>query len=355
MAEVLGVGVTHHPGFLGPDENIAGLLRYTLTTDKVPAHLKSIANWPEGMRREWADDNGLAAARVHRRRIWNSFSVVKEQIRKFNPDFLLIWGDDQYEQFREECIPPFNIFIFEELECQPYLVDSPVNPREKNFWGEPIEKKFKFRGHPASAYLTRELIERGFDVAYSYRLREGMPLPHSFLNTMLYLDHDRSGFDFPIVPFHVNCYGSTVVRSRGSMGHLFENEPGRADPISPTPRRCFEIGQEVARILESSQWRVALVASSSWSHAFLTEKNGWIYPDMEADRECFEKLKAGRYTELRDLMLTDIEEAGQQELLNWICLAGALHQLQQGPAFIDFIESYIFNSNKVMAVFPPAA
>jgi hypothetical protein len=356
MAEILCAGVTHHPGFLGPDTNIAGLLRSTLKTDRVPERLKNIANWPAGMQKEWGDDQGAHAATLHRQQIWAGFEAVRQKIREFNPDFIVIWGDDQYEQFREDCVPPFNVFIFDEVSCQPYLHNSPINPRERNYWGEDVNKSFRIRGHYAGAsYLTTRMLESGFDMAYSYRLREGEILPHSFLNTMLYLDFDRSGFDYPIVPFHVNCYGSTVIRSRGSMGHLYGEQDKRFDPISPTPRRCFDVGRAVARALKESPWRVAVMASSSWSHAFLTEKNGWIYPDTEADLRCYDSLKGGRYAEIRDMSLKDIEAAGQQEVLNWCCLAGALEELgQTEPAYIDFIESYIFNSNKVMAVYPPA-
>jgi hypothetical protein len=64
-------------------------------------------------------------------------------------------------------------------------------------------------------------------------------------------------------------------------------------PPGPTPSRCFALGQAVRRILEKSPWRVAVVGSSSWSHAFLTPRNGWIYPDLETDRKRFEELRSG--------------------------------------------------------------
>ena len=38
---------------------------------------------------------------------------------------------------------------------------------------------------------------------------------------------------------------------------------------------------------------MALIASSSWSHAFLTEKTYWLHPDMEADRARFAELRNG--------------------------------------------------------------
>ena len=62
------------------------------------------------------------------------------------------------------------------------------------------------------------------------------------------------------------------------------------DPPGPNPSRCFDIGAAVARVLADSPWRVALIASSSWSHAFLTAKHHWLYPDVTSDRARFDEL-----------------------------------------------------------------
>ena len=61
MGEILGIGVTHYPGLIQPDEQMAGLLNRTLNSEQVPEALKDPARWPEPMRKEWADP--LAAAR----------------------------------------------------------------------------------------------------------------------------------------------------------------------------------------------------------------------------------------------------------------------------------------------------
>lgn len=352
MGEILGVGLTHFPGFLGPDENLAYQLFKVLETDKVPPHFKNPENWPAAARAEWGDDRGATAARHHRHRIIDGFRRIRNRLEAFRPDFLLIWGDDQYEHFREECVPPFNIFIFDELTSQPFLVDHISNPGVRNVWSERVDKTFKIAGHSAGAsYLIHRLTEANFDVAYSYRLRNNQPLPRSFLNTLLYLDYDRTGFDVPIVPFHVNCYGNTVIRSRGLLDHLCDRGGVKLDPISPTPARCFDIGRETAKILRDSPWRVALVASSSWSHAFLTSKHSWLFPDWEADRQRFRDLKEARYDSYKRLTVEELDVTGEHEFLNWICLAGALRELAFRPEYLDYVECYLFNSNKCMALF----
>src|SRR5574341_1951436 len=114
---------------------------------------------------------------------------------------------------------------------------------------------------------------------------------------------------------------------------------------------CFELGRATARILRESPWRVVLMASSSWSHAFLTEKNHLLYPDLEADRTMLEQLRAREYTEWRDVPLARMEAAGQQEVLNWVCLAGAMAELGYKANILDWVETWVFNAPKCLAVF----
>ena len=74
---------------------------------------------------------------------------------------------------------------------------------------------------------------------------------------------------------------------------------------------------------------------------------------MEADRARFEQLKAGDYDGWRQIITSQIEAAGQQEMLNWMCLAGAMEELGRKPEVIDYVETYVHNSNKCLALFKP--
>ncbi len=351
MAEIQGVGLTHYPGVWMPDEDMAVFLRRTLQSAKVPPALKDPKSWPAPMQAEWGDDGGKSAAPRHRERLAEGFRKLRKEIDAFNPDFVVIWGDDQYENFKEDIIPPFCVFILDEVACTPFAHTIGTGIR-RNVWGEPADTVFKVKGHPAGGkWLARRLIEEGFDIPYGYTVRDPRGLAHAFINTILYLDYDRRGFPYPVVPFHVNCYGSSVIRERG--GSSVPGQQGdEPDPPAPMPRRCFEVGRVTARILLASPWRVTLIGSSSWSHAFLTEKNMWLYPDMESDRARFEELKSGRYAEWSNLSLAQVEAAGQHEFLNWVCLAGAMAELGRQPKIVDYVESYVFNSNKCLALFP---
>jgi len=93
------------------------------------------------------------------------------------------------------------------------------------------------------------------------------------------------------------------------------------------------------------------MASSSWSHAFLTEKNHFLYPDLEADRALLSQLRAGDYDAWRDLLLSQLEASGQHEVLNWVCLAGAMAEMGGKMEVVDWVETWLFNAPKCLAVF----
>lgn len=346
MGEILGLGMTHHPGLLRPDEPGSTMLSLTLKHNpKVPEERKNPLSWPEGMRTEFGEDEGLAAATKHREKLVAAFRKIRAAIDDFKPDFLLVWGDDQYENFKEDIIPAFCVLAWNDIEAQPFRGMS------KNPWHEPKDKVFQYPGCPKEGrYLAKKLLEQGIDMAYAYKPLHKDGLGHAFVYTLLFLDYDRTGIGYPVLPFQVNCYGSRVIRNRGQDLGDWYAEP---DPPAPTPKRCMEVGAAVVRALKDSPWRVATIASSSWSHAFLTEKNHWLHPDIEADRARLEEFRNADWDAWRRLTLDQIEESGQQELLNWMCLAGAMEELGRKPEIIDWVESWVCNSNKCFALFRP--
>jgi hypothetical protein len=348
MAEILGLGVTHYPPLWGPDRNMARILRHVLEDPALPQRYRTPAGWPAPMREEWGADEGLAAAARHRAALLTGFRRVRAVLDEFKPDVVVIWGDDQYENFKEDVIPPFCVLAYEELTPQPWKGGKP------NIWNEPADKTFTYRGHrEAGKYLVTGMLEAGFDLSYAYKPLHHQ-LGHAFMNTLLYLDYDRQGFPFPVLPFQVNCYGRKVIAQEAGVRSLSEMPAEEdLDPPSPAPWRCFDLGAAAARVLAESPYRVALIASSSWSHAFLTPKNHLLYPDVPADRALYDALRDADYATWRERPLAAIEDSGQQEVLNWVCLMGAMRELGRRPTEADFVESWIFNSNKCFAVFAP--
>jgi hypothetical protein len=354
MGAILGMGLSHFPGFLYPDDDMVMRVKQTLRSPSVPEALRDPRNWPAPMQAEWGNDEGTAFAGRHRSEYFASMRRLRASLDAFNPDVVVIFGDDQYENFQEDLVPPFCVYIAEQFETQPFLKGRGTANPPPNIWGEPNDKVFVVPGHPQAArYLTRELFAADFDIPYAYKSLHHPGLGHAFIRTVQYLDCDRQGWRYPVIPFHVNAYGSKLVGSRGGVGHLSADGPAIPDPPAPSPRRCFQLGQAIARSFAASPWRVALIGSSSWSHAFLTEKHHWVYPDVASDRERFAELEAGDFAAWRDITPERIEEAGQHEMLNWLPLVGAMYELGQPPAWCEFLETYLMNSCKCVALFPP--
>lgn len=111
------------------------------------------------------------------------------------------------------------------------------------------------------------------------------------------------------------------------------------------------MGAALARVLKLGPNRVALVASSTWSHACLTAKSNYLWPDAPSDGEMLADLKAGNYTAWSKRTTAQLEDAGQHELLHWACLLGAIEQLGGEPEIIDFVETNVLTSNKCFATF----
>ena len=356
MADVLGLGMSHSPLLCKTDRDMLAALRRTLASERVPDAAKDPRNWPAGMREEWDDDEGVTAARQHRERCFTAIRSLRTRLDRFKPDAVVILGDDQYENFTEDVVPPFCVYITDAMASRPFAAEPGSALPVRNIWNEGPETVFSHRGHPGvGRWLANQLSAEGISLPYAYRLRYERGLAHAFINTLLFLDVDRKGFPYPVVPFQVNCYGRRVIAQHGSMAALGAmSDEERLDPPSPAPWRCFDLGRAAARVMAASPWRVALIASSSWSHAFLTPKHHLLYPDVAADRAMYETLRAGDYDAWRSTPLARIEDSGQQEMLNWLCLAGAMAELGRRPSESTFVESHIFNSNKVFAVFPPA-
>jgi hypothetical protein len=345
LADILALGISHYPPLAGQDERMAFILKMMLRNPRLPESLRDPQNWPPAMQAEWGNDEGTSAAGRHRQELVDWMKTAREALDDFNPDFVLMWGDDQYENFKEDIVPPYCVCAYENFEFS-----APPN----NVWGEGAEQSFKVPGSARAAKdLVSGLISEGFDAAYAYKpLHHG--LGHAFANAVMYLDYDRRGFPYPILPIAVNCYGRRVIAQRGGLP-TFEREltSSDLDPPAPTPKRLFDLGAATARILAKSPWRVALLASSGWSHAFLTEKHHFLYPDTLADRMMYDALRVGDYQTWRNYSADAVEESGQQELLNWMCLAGALNELERKPFQTGLVTTWIFNSSKAFLIAPP--
>src|ERR1700741_1659579 len=137
MGEILGIGVPHFPGLMMPDAYRSSFLTRTLKSDRVPAEMKQPARWPEPLRQELAANENGAAAAEHRRRLVGGFRAARKALDDFAPDFVVIWGDDQYENFREDGVPSFCVFALDGVECRPFARAG--RAELGNAWGLPSD------------------------------------------------------------------------------------------------------------------------------------------------------------------------------------------------------------------------
>ncbi len=120
VAEILGRGITHQPT-LAAEPIKPGSLRRTLNDPGLPEQLRTPSGWPESMRREWGEDEGASHARQHRDDIATELRKAREILDEFDPDFVVIRGDDQYENFREDAVPAFCVMGYDAIEFSPWV------------------------------------------------------------------------------------------------------------------------------------------------------------------------------------------------------------------------------------------
>jgi len=134
---------------------------------------------------------------------------------------------------------------------------------------------------------------------------------------------------------------------------------GRA-VLAPTRRMDRD---SIADFIADTVTLARLTAADPWSglpepalHPESFRELGLSDPDcgiIDADRALYEALQRGDYAAWRQRPLSAIEDSGQQEVLNWMCLIGAMNELARRPTETSYAQSYIFNSNKCFAVFEP--
>lgn len=352
MTSAIGLGMTHYPLLLTTDNLMAVLLAGTLTDPDIPPEAKDPASWPESMRADWSDDQGTAAAAHHRLALVDGLAHVRSALDAFDPDIVVVWGDDQYENFREEVVPAFCVLAYGDVEVEPFgMIAERHLP---NAWGAPDDTRIALHGDAAAARtLADALIEDGFDMAYSYKIRADTHFPHSILNTQIFLDYENYGSKLPykVLPITVNCYGQHAIARKGGFARFADIKTEQLDPVGPSPLRCYALGAAVSRALQGTGKRVAYIASSSWSHAFLNDKDWHLRPDHAADRHLYDAMVRGDHETWLKVTGKQIVDAGQHEILNWFCLLGAVDEQSLALKWSTFVETDVFNSNKAFAVF----
>jgi len=228
--------------------------------------------------------------------------TIRDRFASANLDALIIFGDDQNEDFTEKTfLPQLAIYTGQE-----FLTRA----------GSRYECASELAHH-----LYLESVNSGFEVALAGSFSENVLRAHAFGPVLDRLTPEKN---IPIIPIYVEAI------------HM----------PSPSPARCYAFGQALAKALESwpGNERVGAVASGGISHITMSypykyapgAEHGVIH--HEYDRELFKLMSDGKGADLGKLTNKDLLDHGDPELHQWIALLGMvgesrMEQLAYEPFF----------------------
>jgi hypothetical protein len=302
MAQVvIGIGTSHSPQLSIRAKDWAYLLKKDETDPRLdyPALLKRAK---PGLDKELTPEKFAERDQA----CLKAVATLGDALRRANADVVVIFGDDQHEQFGDDNMPTFAIYHGKSI---PVVRDSGLRPSgwkdaERRGW---VDTADEYDNEDDLAnHLICSLTEEEFDIARCNRLRKEIGVGHAF--SFLYR-RLLPGGKIPMVPVMVNTY---------------------YPPNQPTPKRCYVFGQAVRRAIESwkSDKRVALMASGGLSHVVI---------DEEIDAMTIDGLRNKKPETLFRLPREKLW-GGTSEILNWVALAGAMEDRQ--IKYLEYVTTY---------------
>jgi hypothetical protein len=299
MAQMVSIICSSHtPGFMVPPERWEVIHGDRMTQRSAPLsdHLRSMldSETPEVTKKQHA--SCMAALN----RLRGFFQASK-------PDLVVMFGDDQRENFHADNMPPFCVYTGKSAFGYPWKI-------LKTLFGEDPGPRLEVPCNPEVATnLVRIGAEKGFDLSWSREFSDKeWGLPHSMIRIVEKLD-----IRVPFIPIHINAF----------------EEP------TATPRRCFQLGQMIKGALDEllpPDARVAIIGSGGLSHEAAGSNAGWI--DAKHDQWVLDRVKEGDYESLANISSADLASWWNQELRNWLAALGCANgaELQ----YIEYVLSY---------------
>jgi 3-O-methylgallate 3,4-dioxygenase len=313
MAEiVLGVGASHSPLLNSPAEDYPKHAEIDASGRKLlDTHGRAVSygdlleradpSIREQIKHEVLEQRTAACTEnIHR---------LDREIREARLDALIIIGDDQNEQYGDDNMPAILIYRGKTIVNNPLTMaeDAP------EFWrharsqyhvkNEPIEYPV---AHELASHLIGTLMDDAFDVAQATRLAKAHGEGHAFGYVHQRLMTEQA---VPIVPVALNTY---------------------FPPNQPRPRRCYELGQGIAKAVRGfkANARVGILGSGGLSHFAVDEELDRMVLDACRNKDA--------------IALSTIDPArlnsGSSEIRNWITVAGACEHLD--TAWQEYIPCY---------------
>lgn len=260
----------------------------------------------------------LDARRARYENVRRGLDFLRDALEAKKPDALILVGDDQNEQFKEDNLPQISIYLGKEF----YTTEMLSGRRDR---GTP------YRCHTELAEeMLNGLVERDFDVSFSRSFPKDELLAHAhgpILRRVL------PGASIPVVLVFVNAI------------HV----------PAPSPRRCYRLGQAIREIVHGRppEERVAIYASGGLSHftagyPYRHYHGPFSYGSIseDFDRRALEWMVRGEGEKLGQLSSADLLDHGNIEMRSWIVVLGAVGKV---PAKILAYEPF-YSGNMAMAV-----
>ena len=245
-----------------------------------------------------------------------ALGVLRAQVEKSGADTMLIIHDDHFVNFDFRCYPPFCLLIGKEAKGSGVIDPAEIEKITGAVYRR-YEGKSSYRAAPAG--MPQHVSDwEGGEKPYVYGVNEELSV--RMLKELLAM-----GFDMPFTT-NGTMDGELVLtqnflnpKADKSIMLLYTN--GYVPPI-PHPRRCYELGQAIRRIIDASDSRVLVQATGGMSHYPGTPLYGEV--DEEFDHHVLDLLAKGEAKNLAALSPEELLRKGNGELVNWIIAAGII-------------------------------
>jgi hypothetical protein len=235
-----------------------------------------------------------------------AIKTLGDVLQQAEVDVVVVFGDDQHEQFQDDNMPTFAIYHGKSLPVVTHTGRNPAAWKTAEEHGWAVTAPEYEADHALADHLIRSLVDAEFDIARCNKLRPEIGVGHAF--SFLYR-RVLPGGKLPMVPVMVNTY---------------------YPPNQPTPKRCYAFGQAVRKAIES--WdagkRVAVMASGGLSHVVI---------DEEIDEMTIDGLRNKKPENLWRLPRERLW-GGTSEILNWVALAGVAESMDL--KFLEYVTTY---------------
>ena len=288
MAEVvLGIGHSHTPQISVQPEEWPNLGK----TEEVSRHV------PDNLDAQLQVD----CFREKHARVQGAIKQLGQILRGADLDAIVIFGDDQHEQFNDDNMPAVAIYHGDSVEVR----HRQIRPGFPVVHLEDTAPEYPNAANLANHLIT-SLTEQEFEITRTNKLKAERGIGHAFSFLYQRLWPETA---VPIVPVMINTY---------------------FPPNQPTPRRCHNLGKAIREAVGTWKGgrRVGVLASGGLSH---------IVIDEEIDQQTLNALKA-KDTKALHALPRDLLKGGTSEILNWVALDGAVGPLPM--TLIDYIPGY---------------